>query len=83
MYRIQRVPQALTFCAAAILGDLTGSLWLVPSEVVKVQMQVNRKAPETHIGQIDHRFPLDDLDLAEKLCTTWLMVPGGGSVRSA
>lgn len=37
---LQGVPQTLVFCVAAILGDLTGSLWLVPSEVVKLQMQV-------------------------------------------
>lgn len=40
----QEVPHAVTFCAAAILGDMTGSLWLVPSEVVKVQMQVSKVA---------------------------------------
>eukprot|EP00752_Nemacystus_decipiens_P009615 g8592.t1 len=37
--RFPDIPHAVTFCAAAVLGDMTGSLWLVPSEVVKVQMQ--------------------------------------------
>ncbi|CAN0058569.1 unnamed protein product [Ectocarpus sp. 12 AP-2014] len=37
--RFPQLPRAITFCLAAVLGDMTGSLWLVPSEVVKVQMQ--------------------------------------------
>ncbi|CAM9157606.1 unnamed protein product [Hapterophycus canaliculatus] len=42
--RFPEVSPAITFCAAAVLGDMTGSLWLVPSEVVKVQMQGGRHA---------------------------------------
>lgn len=43
----QFVSPALVYCAAAILGDLTGSLWLVPSEVVKVQTQVRQTDRQT------------------------------------
>ena len=34
--------QLLVFVLAAVLGDLTGSLWLCPSEVIKQQATINK-----------------------------------------
>lgn len=66
---MQRVPQTLVFCVAAILGDLTGSLWLVPSELIKLQMQVRWCVLALTDQQSEH-FPLDiDLSLDLPACT--------------
>lgn len=53
---IQNVPRAMTFCAAAILGDVTGSLWLVPSELVKIQMQVSSTRPVSYVVYLSYTY---------------------------
>ena len=37
--RLPNVRPALVYALSAVLGDVTGSGWLCPSEVVKQQMQ--------------------------------------------
>ena len=37
--RYPKVNSALLFAAASLMGDLTGSVWLCPSEVIKQKMQ--------------------------------------------
>mmetsp|Transcript_229 Transcript_229/g.440 ORF Transcript_229/g.440 Transcript_229/m.440 type:complete len:437 (-) Transcript_229:347-1657(-) len=34
-----QIPKTLTYFISAIFGDITGSFWLVPSEIVKLKMQ--------------------------------------------
>ena len=44
--RYPETSQGFIFAAASLLGDLTGSVWLCPSEVIKQKMQAGIFASE-------------------------------------